>query len=400
MTHIVSGHGARVDSTETFVPEGTTVRFYSEVDYNLGTAVALIAIVDGVSAPPQERVEGGKSVYNYELSSEDAEFVDSLKAMAPPAGIPILHVGTDIPDKTRLCSAPDECQGTHECDGVLGLLGQLDEKDIVILACRGKAKSKRIKREEHYGTDRSHPLYDISRNIDAFVEEFMKVAYTDLAKAEEMADSLSQKDLALLNTTANFRTWRKARSLKEMAERKDYAGLAQFFQTNLDDLKDMMDWAWGIRVYRDAISAALEDDNCVAALSGLPSKTQDRIEKELNRTGAKEDWEPTESELAKIATRNAAALQKLKDGQSALIALAGDIVLIGEDHRDVIINYVQVYPGSEIGRFHLVKGGPFSKTSSKGSINVTGISDDTQEKVRDALQSLQRPITFDEPFTR
>jgi hypothetical protein len=134
-------------------------------------------------------------------------------------------------------------------------------------------------------------------------------------------------------------------------------------------------------------------------LSNLPPETQDRIEEELKRTGAKTDWEPTDSELVKIATTNTAALQKLKDGQSAMIAVAGDVVLIGEAHRDVIVNYVKVYPGSEIGRFHLIKGGPFSKASSKASINVTGISESMEKKVKDALQSLDRPITFDEPFT-
>ena len=395
MTLIVSGHGARIDSAETFVPDNTIVKFYSDVDWNLASVVALVAILDGASAPARETVQGAK-IYNYEMRSDDDEFVEKLTALGPTAGIPVLHVGgAEIPDRTRLCSTPDKCQreGVHSCAGVLGVLAGRNETDIVILACRGREQSKRHRVEEHYGTDSSHLLYNIAQNREEFLQEFMAVARTDPEKAEQMADGFDRKDLALLTTDAEFLGWQQARALNKMAAEKDYQGMAKHFEANLGNIQFMMSCAWEVRAYRATIGEALEDSACEAELSKLPDATQKRIRKEMDRNLAHPDWEPEASELAKIATANATALGKLKDGDSAIIMVAGDVVLIGKGHREKIVDYVKFHDQHEIGRFHLVKAGAFRGAT----INVTGITDE-KARVTQALQPLGRRITFDKSF--
>jgi hypothetical protein len=58
MTVIVQGHGSRMDDQTTFVPVGTTLRFYAGFDVDLSLNVALIAIANGAQAPAQDPIIG------------------------------------------------------------------------------------------------------------------------------------------------------------------------------------------------------------------------------------------------------------------------------------------------------------------------------------------------------
>jgi hypothetical protein len=80
--YFVMGHGKRFDESKTFVPSGTRVRFYSEVDVNLSDTVALLAVADGARAPAVETVEGSgeETVHNYEVTEDSDGEAEELYA--------------------------------------------------------------------------------------------------------------------------------------------------------------------------------------------------------------------------------------------------------------------------------------------------------------------------------
>jgi hypothetical protein len=256
MTQIVKGHGSRLDDEETFVPAGTTLKFFSDFDVDLGTTVALTAIVNGAQAPAQETIVGTGQVgdvANYAVSTQDDGFYAKWLAMGGEEGIPIWWVGNDIPDGTRLCSAPDTCPGlgAHNCSGVLGLV---QDSEIVILACRGYADDDGT--ELQYGTDSENPLHDITDDVDQGVDRILELAKSDPAAAEAQADRWPQGTMALAQSRIDFTAWTVARHLKDYATSNDFDQLFGQLTSNADDLSDVFEWLDDIPSYGQAVDTA------------------------------------------------------------------------------------------------------------------------------------------------
>ena len=173
MTTIVKGHGERIDSETTFVPEGTILKFYAGFDVDLNSIVSLVALLDGAVAPPVETVVGRREVHNYTVYTQDDEYLARWLALGGKSGVPIKWVGTDIPDQTRLCAAPGICDelGLHACNGVLG---RVKDTEIVILACRG-VQGQIAPMEHRYGTDASHPLHEVVSDLKNYENEFYEI---------------------------------------------------------------------------------------------------------------------------------------------------------------------------------------------------------------------------------
>ena len=388
MTRIVSGHGERKDDTMTFVPEGTKVRFYSEVDVDLSSAVALVALADGAGAPAVDTVDatgGAKEVYNYLLRGEkDDRFFAEWVAMGARNAASITWVGgpdNDLPviaNNTRLCEAPETCAGTHTCTGVLGLLNF--EKDIVILACRGYFGTPD---RQTYGSDQGNVLHTVPSDAASLMLMIADMMDRDMAEAEAFVfgspgrPGLTEGHLALLNTRDSFRMWAKSRYLRDLALRGDYAQLVDHLNKNKDELKYMAAFVDEQPSYRTPIMAAITDKACAkifrekraytvlisfvnrmndssvlrAQLAAQPKGQLQEVEGQemvVFEEGEVENlddsdaasWEPNGGELAAIAAANADCLAKLSPGKTTMVRVRDKVVLLGSAHRRGALAFV------------------------------------------------------------
>ena len=118
MTAIIKGHGARIDDEETFVPQGVTLKFYSDFDVDLATPAALIALLDGAQAPAQEEIVGTGEVgdvNNYILGTQDDGFSRTAadRPRPPAAGQrprPACPGNRAQRDQTRRRGQPDQAR--------------------------------------------------------------------------------------------------------------------------------------------------------------------------------------------------------------------------------------------------------------------------------------------------
>src|SRR5262249_10169793 len=159
--------------------------------------VALIAIANGAQALAQDPTIGaGKKtdVANYQFETMEDQFIAPWLAMGGETGIPIYFVGSsEIKNNDRLCNRPDVCDGTHTCDSVLGVLKE--EKDIVILSCRGYLGDKTRLVEQAYGADTDNPLHRLDLDVTDFAVKILALAKSDPAAAEQQVDELPQEHI-------------------------------------------------------------------------------------------------------------------------------------------------------------------------------------------------------------
>lgn len=293
MTTIVKGHGSRDDDQETFVAQGRQLRFYSGFDVDLGTTVALIAIADGAGAPATETVVGtGKvgDVANYTVHTQDDGFYAKWLAMGGESGIPISWVGNDIPDGTRFCTNPDTCNGLgeHTCSGVLGTV---DDADIVILACRGTATSS--KSEYKYGTDDKNPLQTLDADTDDFVDEILTLAKADPDKAHEKVDNLPQGSIAMMVNRVDFDTWQKARFLSQYASDGDHTQFFGHLTANAARAPRILQWLDDVPSYGSAVDSFVSGD--VTAFLQNFDKAPDAVKTALRKRQAVQDAESSDA---------------------------------------------------------------------------------------------------------
>jgi hypothetical protein len=289
MTTIVKGHGSRDDDEETFVAQGKKLRFYSGFDVDLETTVALIAIANGAGAPATETVVGsGKvgDVANYTVHQQDDEFIAKWLAMGGESGIPISWVGQDIADGTRFCTNPDTCNGLgeHTCSGVLGTV---DDADIVVLACRGSATS--TDSEPKYGTDSKKPLHTLHDDTGDFMEQILTLARTDVDKAHEMVDGLPQGSIALMTNFLDFDAWQKARHLSEYASSGDHKQFFGQLTSNEADIGEIMNWLDEVPSYGQAVDEYVSGD--VTVFLEHFDKASDEVKEGLRQRAAVTDAE-------------------------------------------------------------------------------------------------------------
>lgn len=405
MTTIVKGHGARLDDTTTFVPVGTSLKFYSDFDVDLKTSTALIAIADGASATPAETVEGtGKEddVANYAVYTQDDGFYAKWLAMGGESGLPIKWVGQDIADATRLCSDPVGCSGKteHTCSGVLG---QVKDSMIVILACRGYVADDDSDSNTTYGTDED-PLSDIHKDINKWFDSFFDLLQdpspSNVAKAEDQVDSLSQGTLALLNTRVRFVRWMQARALKDSAVSGEWDQVIGHLTVNSADAADILQWLVDIPSWGDAFDDAVLSDaqrvNVDFSNSSIPESVWDELRKRKSFQQATDiddagDWVPADTDLDEVNDRNQENLKDADNRQTLPLRAGGLLALVGDGHSDDAEAYVRRQQNVERGEVTVVKGGVFSK----GDLIVTGIGTNRQ-LVETALSAVSdKSVRFD-----
>jgi hypothetical protein len=149
MTTFVVGHGGlAADRPMTIVPEGGSITFYTDVDFDLLFPNGMAAVMAG-DAGSGYKAEGGKPVENYSLSpltdNERVRYESVAKG-----GLTAMYVGDQLPAAVHLCEG-DEVMcggGRHICGGVFG---RINDPNIVYLACRG-VKDAPSKTQREYGT--------------------------------------------------------------------------------------------------------------------------------------------------------------------------------------------------------------------------------------------------------
>jgi hypothetical protein len=413
MTVIVQGHGNRMDDQTTFVPVGTTLRFYSGFDVDLSQNVALIAIANGAQAPAQDPIIGaGKKtdVANYQFETMEDQFIGRWLAIGGESRIPIYFVGnSEIKNKDRLCNRPEVCDGTHTCDGVLGVLKE--EKDIVILACRGYVGNKNRPIEQTYGTDADNPLQRLDLDVAAFVDKILALAKSDPTAAEQGVDELSQEHMAMLINRKDFQAWQRARHLKNFAQAGDFKQMIGHLKANEKDLDatsgdrstTIMKWLEDIPSYGAAVDQAVTT-NLRAVLRELTSiSDQERnVDSALKLRAniataitamreadfeASKNWKPDDSLLAETTERNAANVKAMSADDKETIVAGRGLVLIGRGHDDRLYSYLS--GRSDDGNVQ-VKGTAFK------ILEVEGLHDgEFHELIQSAVAAFSRmKVTF------
>lgn len=413
MTVIVQGHGTRMDDQTTFVPVGTTLRFYSGFDVDLSQNVALIAIANGAQAPAQGPIigEGKKTdVANYQFETMEDQFIARWLAMGGESGIPIYFVGSsEIRNKDRLCNRPDACDGTHTCDGVLGVLKE--EKDIVILACRGYVKDKNRPVEQSYGTDAGNPLQRLDLDVSEFVVNILALAKSDPAAAEELVDELPQEHIAMLINQKDFQAWQRARHLKDFAQAGDFKQMIGHLMANQKDLDatsgdpsvTIMKWLDDIPSYGTAVDQAVTT-NLRAVLRELnsisdPERNVDSALRSRRHIAtaiaamqdadfeAAKNWRPDDSLLAETTRRNAENVKALSADAKETIVAGRGLVLLGSGHDDRLYSYLS---GRSDDGYFQVKGAAFK------TLEVEGLRDaEFYELIQSAVAAFSKmKVTF------
>jgi hypothetical protein len=399
MATIVKGHGGRLDDQRTFVPKGTTVKFYTGFDVDLSTTVALVAIATGSSTPPQETIVGTGTtddVANYGVYTQDDGFIAKWLAMGGESGMPIKWVGTDIPDGTRLCENPNICNGLgeHTC---LGVLGRVQDKEIIILACRGYAGPNPTAApapDRRYGTDEDDPLQDIAADTGAFVAKILQEVRNDPDAAERRVDDIPQGSIALLDNYPDFYNWQKARHLKDYAVAGDFTQMIGHLTANSADLAGIMKWLDDVPSYGATVDHALLDDaqRLVMETQRMPDAVRAALQMRplINAALVAGDWQPDDAALERITTKNGENVKAAGDGSSISVWSGGLLTLIGDGHLGEAQVYVRRQGDQESGQVKITKGGAFSK----GALAVSGISA-KRSLVEQALEAISdKKVSF------
>jgi hypothetical protein len=259
VTTIVSGHGFDDGGEATFVPEGTTVRFYTRANVNLSKRIALLAQLDG-AGDPGDQVQEGDDIRNYRLVAVEDEHIARAYAVDSASGIPIRWVGADLPSPIRLCEDVAGCwevagEHGHRCQGVLGRL----HGEIVILACRGSAAPDPDTGDHHLATAYDEVNEEIRRTLDSYVGELMSGDPARVTWVEQTVDGMSEPTLALLGVSEWFPAWQAARWLKVYADQNDLKQLFGQLASNGDQIDAVLKWLDRIPAYGEAVDRVAEE---------------------------------------------------------------------------------------------------------------------------------------------
>ncbi|MGH9268016.1 MAG: putative adhesin, partial [Acidimicrobiales bacterium] len=217
MTTIVRAHGGWDNAGWTFVPDGATIKFFSDNNENLITANALSVLAKGNFSNANQTYGPGNTsndepawVPNYELEARSSgEMQRDLSAFAE--GADLVFVGDDLKSPIKLCEdTTGQCKdGVHECSGVLG---QVKDTDIVYLACRGIVTDADSTSTEGVGApeERSTETLDFIREMyglwatdkDAFETRFDQL--DQARQAEVMAGYAELKNHILVREMRSF----------------------------------------------------------------------------------------------------------------------------------------------------------------------------------------------------
>jgi hypothetical protein len=380
---LVWGHGTRDRGEEkTFVPEGTTVKWYSDVDQNLFTRNGYIAASSGDFGSPNDEQGPGRGteveVINYGVSAdrEKWDFVAILNNNVHD----LYFVGGDVKEG-HLCNDVAGCQtaGTHQCDGVFGTVKPTSE--LVILVCRGIAGIQNPATAA-FGSDAKDPLAEINKDTTAFIDRFIARVKADPAAAEQEFEGLSNPVKIIMTTSMSVPGWQAIRWAADAGNNGDIPSL-------FTQLKDQLNNTWAeqfltIPRYLDGLEAGAKSNpelffRTLAANPGsLTTKIGElapiaAVKQELDQKRAafeNDTWSPDDAALAAVTKRNGDNVKATADGGSAPIIAGGVLALIGDGHDPRVDAYVRRQSDLEQGSITVTKGGAFSK----GAITVKGIA--------------------------
>ena len=254
MTTIVRGHGGLAsDRPVTFVPDQTVIKFFSDEDDPLTTANAIAVINSGNFGNPNQSYGPGVAtgtpvdIPNYTMYARTSGEVQR-DLSADLESTPILFIGDQLqPAPLHLCEGtPATCKdGVHNCTGVLG---QVKDKEIVYLACRGVDGEKKA---ATVGIGADHDNTTVSTVLQ-WIDWFKATLPTNPAAVEEAWDKLDQVFQAELLTSPRVLEWSYTREAKKFKER-DIFGFAAatlagdpaeitIYEKD-PDLKETLDWA-------------------------------------------------------------------------------------------------------------------------------------------------------------
>lgn len=262
MTTLVWGHGTRDKGDEkTFVPDGATVKFYSDVDENLFTRNGFVAVSSGEFGDPNESVGPGSGttveIFNYGVMADlgKADFI----ALLNREGNNLMFVGKEVAEG-HFCNDVTGCKtaGSHKCDGVFG---KVDDKEIVILVCRGLAAMQYAGLAQAtlgYGTNQEAALYAINQDTSDFINGFCSRIGADAAAAEKEFDELSDPVKIILTTDMRVTGWSAVRWAADFGKKGSIADLFTQIKDDLDNANAAA--AVALPAYAEGFAAAAEAD--------------------------------------------------------------------------------------------------------------------------------------------
>ena len=203
MTTFIAGHGElAADRPKTIVPEGGSITFYTDVDFD-GLLANLMEALRRGDAGSGYKVLGGEPVENYSLGP----LTDNQRvryATVAQSGLTIAYVGDQLPGDLHLCEG-DEVMcggGRHICGGVFG---RINDPEIIYLACRG-VEGAPPNPQRAYGATGSTDLIDAQ---DALAKELMALSEEERGKRlcamEDARDADQQETVAFLMNKPQLR---------------------------------------------------------------------------------------------------------------------------------------------------------------------------------------------------
>lgn len=348
MTAIVKGHGADTDGEDIFIPAGVQVRMYTAEMVNLNTDTSLFALLDDAGEPGQVITD---SIKNYTLYKQDDQYIAQWYALSGQSNVPIWWVGTDIPDKTRLCEDPNRksedpeamtcrSQGVHTCNGVLGLV---QDRDIVIVACRGSWVMEGPA-QQLAGTSYDQKSKETLAKVQALWARVNSGDEAEVAKVEQEVDAMGQDEIALLISYSGYPDWQRARWLKEYALRNDLTQMFGQMESNKASLAAMMEFLNRIPSYGTAVDnvATGYADTFVQWYNQASQPVRNALGARPAIKGVVDQGTGTSAQRvdpAAIRSRNIAALEAITGDTSSGPArttqvMSGDdgLVLLGNGH--------------------------------------------------------------------
>jgi putative adhesin Stv-like protein len=397
MTTIVWGHGSRGRGEEkTFVPDGTTVKWYADLDQNLLTRNGFLALSSGDFGAPNDSQGPGKGtdvlVYNY-VVSEDLAKRDKV-AILHRGSSALQFVGAEVA-QGPLCPTPVVCRtaGVHSCSG---LLGTVKDSEIVILVCRGLPGGNAG--TEAFGSD--DVTSDIGKEFKEWFDQWVKRVLADPDGAMGDFETYSDPVKLQVGTYLAVPAWQAVHWGSK------YAAASQFDDafTQFRDLPDASSTRYfldNVAQYRSAFAgaAATDPQAFFAALDRSPQPVRDvfngvsdiAVEREratqtTAQAGFEEfaatSWVPDAADLAQINGINQAAVKSAEDGESLDYVVAGFALLIGSGHGAAYDTWAANEPDQARGTITVKRA-----TFGAGKLEVEGCPPAKQSIVEAALNS-------------
>jgi hypothetical protein len=397
LTTIVWGHGSRSRGAEkTFVPDGTTIKWYADLDQNLLTRNGFLALSSGDFGAPTDSQGPGSGtsveVFNYEVF-EDLAKRDQV-AILHRGDSDLKFVGAEVP-QGPLCSTPAECRkaGKHDCGG---LLGTVHDTEIVILVCRGLPGGNTA--TAAFGSD---PVTkDIDEDFQRWFQTWVTALQTDPDSAMREFETYSDPVKLQLGTFIAVPVWQAVHWASTYAAAGQYTDAFTQFRSVTD--AGALGWMLGnIPVYAarftdaanadpEAFFAALDAGPQIArdAFNALPAiATAREAHKQAGAQAAFEDfaagsWAPTAEEIAGVNEINRATVKAADDGEALPYIVAGFVLLIGDGHGGEWQSWAANEPDQASGTITVKRA-----TFGAGRLDVEGCPPSKQSIVENAIGS-------------